>query len=206
MTTSKSELRDLSSAVVEEIEDARGDLIDLCGQLVSAASVNPPGRTAEVAEVVRSYLSSFQIAAMTVKADDEAPNLAADIVGRSKGRHVVFNAHMDTMEASDPAAWSVPILQLTQRDGRLYGLGMGNMKCKVIASWRTRRWPRVRHPHMCLCRVVWADLPLASVLISGNAWAPPGPALSWLSPTKLIVFIAVRFPANPPSPRARSIR
>jgi succinyl-diaminopimelate desuccinylase len=133
MTTSKSELRGLSSAVVEEIESARGYLIDLCAQLVSAASVNPPGRTAQVAEVVRSYLSSFQIAATTVKADDEAPNLVAEIVGRSDGRHVVFNAHMDTMEASDPSAWSVPVLQLTQRDGRLYGLGMGNMKGALAA-------------------------------------------------------------------------
>ena len=133
MTTSKYEFEDLSSTVVEEIESARGDLIDLCAQLVSAASVNPPGRTAEVAEVVRGYLSSFQIATTTVKADDEAPNLIADIAGHSKGRHIVFNAHMDTMEASDPSAWSVPILRLTRRDGRLYGLGMGNMKGALAA-------------------------------------------------------------------------
>jgi succinyl-diaminopimelate desuccinylase len=133
MTASRAELKDLSSAVVDEIESTRGDLIDLCANLVSTASVNPPGRTAEIAEVVRSYLSSFQIMTTAVKADDEAPNLVADIVGRSGGRHVVFNAHMDTMEASDPSAWNVPIFQLTRRDGRLYGLGMGNMKGALAA-------------------------------------------------------------------------
>lgn len=133
MTATKAELNELSSAVVEEIESARGDLIDLCANLVSVASVNPPGRTADVAEVVRSYLSSFQITTTTVKADDEAPNLVADVAGRSGGRHVVFNAHMDTMEASDPSAWSVPVFQLTRREGRLYGLGMGNMKGALAA-------------------------------------------------------------------------
>jgi len=133
MTATKAELKELSSAVVEEIESARGDLIDLCANLVSVASVNPPGRTADVAEVVRSYLSSFQITTTTVKADDEAPNLVADVAGRSGGRHVIFNAHMDTMEASDPSAWSVPVFQLTRREGRLYGLGMGNMKGALAA-------------------------------------------------------------------------
>jgi succinyl-diaminopimelate desuccinylase len=133
MTTTKSELKDLSSVMLEEIESARGDLINLCANLVSAASVNPPGRTSDVADVVRGYLSSFQVTTTTEKADDEAPNLVADIVGRSGERHVVFNAHMDTMEASDPPTWSVPIFQLTRRDGRLYGLGMGNMKGALAA-------------------------------------------------------------------------
>ena len=133
MTASRAELKDLSSGVLDEIESARGDLIDLCANLVSVASVNPPGRTVEVAEVVRSYLSSFQIMTTTVKADDNAPNLVADVMGRSGGGHVIFNAHMDTMEASDPSAWSVPVFQLTRRGGRLYGLGMGNMKGALAA-------------------------------------------------------------------------
>ena len=37
------------------------------------------------------------------------------------------------MEASDESAWTVPIMQLTRRDGRLYGLGMGNMKGALAA-------------------------------------------------------------------------
>ena len=40
---------------------------------------------------------------------------------------------MDTMEASDASAWTVPIMQLTRRDNRLYGLGMGNMKGALAA-------------------------------------------------------------------------
>jgi succinyl-diaminopimelate desuccinylase len=40
---------------------------------------------------------------------------------------------MDTMEAGDEAAWTVPILRLTRRHGHLYGLGMGNMKGALAA-------------------------------------------------------------------------
>jgi succinyl-diaminopimelate desuccinylase len=125
---------ELTKTLLREVDTARDGLIDLCARLVAAESVNPPGRTAEVADVVRDYLGSHGIATETIKADDEAPNVIAQVTGgNGGGRHVVFNAHMDTMEASDPAAWSVPIMQLTRRDGRLYGLGMGNMKGALAA-------------------------------------------------------------------------
>jgi succinyl-diaminopimelate desuccinylase len=37
------------------------------------------------------------------------------------------------MEPGDLSAWTVPVFELTERDGRLYGLGMGNMKGAVAA-------------------------------------------------------------------------
>jgi succinyl-diaminopimelate desuccinylase len=126
-------LSDLAAAVSRDIDAAREELIDLCGRLVAAASVNPPGRTAEVADVVRAFFSLHGIATETIKADGEAPNVVAQIASGTSGRHVVFNAHMDTMEASDASAWTVPIMQLTRRDKRLYGLGMGNMKGALAA-------------------------------------------------------------------------
>ena len=124
---------DLTGAIAREIDGARDELIDLCSRLVATQSVNPPGRTAEVADVVRTFFSSHGIATETVKADDEAPNVVTQIDAGAGGRHVVFNAHMDTMEASDASAWTVPIMQLTRRDKRLYGLGMGNMKGALAA-------------------------------------------------------------------------
>jgi succinyl-diaminopimelate desuccinylase len=128
----------LADTVCGEIDAAREELVELCGALVGAPSVNPPGRTAEVADLVRDYLSAKGIPAELVKADDEAPNVVAAIAGAnvgqaSSGKHVVFNAHMDTMEAGDESAWSFPVLRITRRDGRLYGLGLGNMKGALAA-------------------------------------------------------------------------
>jgi succinyl-diaminopimelate desuccinylase len=123
----------LADAVCRDIDAAREELIELCGRLVAAVSVNPPGRTAEAAEVVHAYLSGHGIATEKVAADDEAPNIIGRVEGGAGGRRVVFNAHMDTMEAGDEAAWTVPVTRLTRRDGRLYGLGMGNMKGALAA-------------------------------------------------------------------------
>jgi succinyl-diaminopimelate desuccinylase len=126
-------ITDLATTVCAEIDAAREELVALCGELVAAESVNPPGRTAGMAEVVRRYLAANGMPSEIVQADAEAPNLIAQIAGASGGRHVVFNAHMDTMEAGDESAWSVPVLRLTRRDGRLYGLGLGNMKGALAA-------------------------------------------------------------------------
>jgi succinyl-diaminopimelate desuccinylase len=142
-------LKSVIEAVSSDIDAARAELIDLCGRLVAAPSVNPPGRTAEVAVIVQSYLSGHGVPTEIVKADDEAPNIIAQVNGRQAGRHVVFNAHMDTMEAGDESAWSVPVLKLSKAQGRLYGLGMGNMKGALAAMClatvamhrRANAWP-----------------------------------------------------------------
>lgn len=140
-----NDIKTVIDAVCGDIDAARGELVDLCAGLVAAPSVNPPGRTTEVAAVVRGYFSGRGVATEVVKADDEAPNVIGQLQGRSSGRHVVFNAHMDTMEAGDKSAWSVPVLTLSKSDGRLYGLGMGNMKgalaamCFATAALQHRR-------------------------------------------------------------------
>jgi succinyl-diaminopimelate desuccinylase len=123
----------LIDAVSNDIDAARKELVDLCATLVAAPSVNPPGRTAEVADAVQSYLSVHGVPIDVVKADDEAPNIVGEVRGRQSGRHVVFNAHMDTMEAGDESTWSVPVFRLSKAQGRLYGLGMGNMKGALAA-------------------------------------------------------------------------
>ena len=123
----------LADAICQDIEAEREALVALCGELVAAPSVNPPGRTAEVAAIVERYLAAQGIEPQVVAADREAPNIVAAVAGRSQGRHVVLNAHMDTMEAGDEAAWSVPVMELTRKAGRLYGLGMGNMKGALAA-------------------------------------------------------------------------
>src|SRR5919204_6256471 len=123
----------LADTVCRDIDAAREELIELCGQLVAASSVNPPGRTVEVSDVLRAYLSGHGIATERVTTDDDAPNIVGRVDAGAGGRHVVFNAHMDTMEAGDEAAWTVPITRLSRRNGRLYGLGMGNMKGALAA-------------------------------------------------------------------------
>jgi len=115
-----------------EIEAERELLVDLCGRLVAVPSASPPGSTAKVAEIVQQFLHAAGMETECVHLDPDAPNVVAHLRG-GEGRHVVFNAHMDTMQPGDERKWSVPIFELTRRDGRLYGLGMGNMKGALAA-------------------------------------------------------------------------
>lgn len=115
-----------------EISAERDNLIAFCGRLVREPSESPPGATLGVAKVVQAYLGEHGVASEVVACDPNAPNLVAHL-GEGAGRHVVYNAHMDTMRPGDESRWSVPILELTRKDGRLYGLGMGNMKGGLAA-------------------------------------------------------------------------
>lgn len=125
------------------------DLVTLCGELVAARSVNPPGDTRAAAGVVRRFLTDHGLPSEVVAARPDMPNVVARAEGTGPGRHLVLNVHLDTMEPGDEAAWTVPPFRLTQRDGRLYGLGMGNMKGAVAAmatafvrlAAARQRWP-----------------------------------------------------------------
>jgi succinyl-diaminopimelate desuccinylase len=124
---------DLIDVVEREIDQERGHLAELCGLLVAAESPNPPGRTAGVAAVLRSFFISHAIESELVAANEATPNLVAVLGERDARPHVVLNAHMDTMQPGNVDAWSVPIFELTRKRGRWYGLGMGNMKGGLAA-------------------------------------------------------------------------
>lgn len=127
-----SPIESLVQHIDAEIQAQREVLVELCAQLVAARSDSPPGRTVDVAGIVRTFLENGGVATESSSIDPDAPNLIGQVL-TGQGPHVVFNAHMDTMQPGDESQWSVPTGELTRRDGRLYGLGMGNMKGALAA-------------------------------------------------------------------------
>jgi succinyl-diaminopimelate desuccinylase len=123
----------LTTHLARAAERDREPIVDLCRRLVAAPSVNPPGDTWAVAEVVRAQLAADGAVPELVTADPTMPSVLASLDSGRPGSHLVLNVHLDTMPAGDEALWSVPVRELTRRDGRLYGLGMGNMKGAVAA-------------------------------------------------------------------------
>ncbi len=113
--------------LLDLVDAARGELVELCAAMVAAPSVNPPGDTRAVADVVAGYLRTHGVASEFVAADPLMPSVVAEAHGRGAGAHLVLNGHLDTMEPGDESLWTVPRYELTTRAGRLYGLGMGNM-------------------------------------------------------------------------------
>lgn len=123
----------LAATIRESIEARREQIVALCAELVSHRSVNPEGDTRAMSAAVLRALADFGVRARLEQAVPTMPSVVAELDSGRPGPHLVLNVHMDTMPAGDETAWSVPIYELTRRDGRLYGLGMGNMKGSVAA-------------------------------------------------------------------------
>ncbi|MEZ5924298.1 MAG: M20/M25/M40 family metallo-hydrolase [Hyphomicrobiaceae bacterium] len=122
-------VRDIGAAV----DERREELVDLLGALIAEKSPNPPGDCSGVARVLTEWLSRRGIACQAIEHVSIKPNLVSTIEGSIGGRHLVLNGHMDTIGPGDVSAWTVPLHQMTRRDGKLYGLGSGNMKGALAA-------------------------------------------------------------------------
>jgi succinyl-diaminopimelate desuccinylase len=123
----------LSARLLHAVDAQREEIVALCADLVAAPSVNPVGDTREVADVVSRALEHRHIASRQEHLVPTMPSVIAEIDSGRPGPHLVLNVHLDTMPPGDGSAWTQPVWELTRTQGRLYGLGMGNMKGAVAA-------------------------------------------------------------------------
>ncbi len=123
----------LTARLTREVAEQREDIVALCSALVAAPSVNPVGDTRQVADVVGRALEDRGITSRQEHCEPTMPSVLAEIDSGRPGPHLVLNVHLDTMPPGDESAWSQPVWELTRTNGRLYGLGMGNMKGAVAA-------------------------------------------------------------------------
>ena len=124
---------ELSTWVLNQVRSDRERLVALCGALVAAPSVNPAGDTREVSSVVAQALRDRGVTPRIEALDPTMPSVLATVDSGRPGPHLILNVHLDTMPPGEASLWSVPLWELTRRDGNLYGLGMGNMKGAVAA-------------------------------------------------------------------------
>ena len=123
------------------IDRRRAELVDLARELVRVPTVNPPGDAyAACADLIgrrlatRGFRVEYPRAAGTPGDSDRHPrvNVVARIEGRSPGRCVHFNGHIDVVEPG--RGWTVDPFAGIVRDGRLYGRGTCDMKGGLAAA------------------------------------------------------------------------
>ena len=125
--------QELTARLLETVAAQREDIVDLCADLVAAPSVNPVGDTRQVADVVTQALRVRGIPIRQEHLVPTMPSVVADIDSGRPGPHLVLNVHLDTVPPGEESEWTRPVWELTRTGGRLYGLGMGNMKGAVAA-------------------------------------------------------------------------
>lgn len=111
------------------------ELFGLLQELVAIRSTYPPGDVEGVSAFCQSFLKDY----------------ASEIVGKgnlvarlgSGKPSVVFNAHADTVDVGDRAAWRTDPFKATLADGRVYGLGACNCKSSIaVHLWLAREIAR----------------------------------------------------------------
>jgi len=137
-----------AAELLRELRNRQDELEALLADLVAAPSGNPPGDTTGPARVVENFLRAQGLPSERIAGDPAKPNVVSTIESQEPGPHLVLNGHLDTLAPDDEDAWSVPLYALTAVDGRLFGIGTGNMKGAIAAllvafSWlaaRRRLW------------------------------------------------------------------
>lgn len=121
------------AAIRAYAEAERAALLDLCAELVAAPSPQPVGDTTEPIAVLTRVLRAAGLAPEIRQCDPRKPNIVCSFEGARTGPHLVLNGHVDTLNPGDEKAWSVPVYALSRRNGRMSGLGIGNMKAGSAA-------------------------------------------------------------------------
>ena len=108
------------------------ELLALLADLVAIPSTYPPGDTTRIAVRCSDFLSPLGYTTRTLNG-----NLVASA---GKGQpSIVFNAHADTVDVGERAAWRTDPFNATLIDGRVYGLGACNCKSAMaVHVWLAR--------------------------------------------------------------------
>ena len=107
-------------------------LVDLALRLVSTPSFT--GSEQAAAELVRDELESVGLQVQWQQVEDGRANVLGTLAGTGGGPTLMFNGHLDTSYSGrEPWLQGIPGFQPEgfERDGRIYGLGISNMKGAV---------------------------------------------------------------------------
>jgi acetylornithine deacetylase len=142
-------MADIHQLVAAAVSTLRPEIVAALQQLVSISSQTGQEGLAQdaVARLMRGHglevdvwepdASLLREHAESVTLDggfDGRPNVVGVYRGNGRGRSLILNGHIDTVELGDPAAWSYAPLGGDVVDGRLYGRGACDMKGGIVAN------------------------------------------------------------------------
>jgi acetylornithine deacetylase len=123
-------------------------LVELALRLVSTPSFT--GSEQQAAELLRDELAELGLHVQWQQVEGERPNVLGTWEGSGDGPTLMFNGHLDTSYSGlEPWLQGIPGFQPQgfERDGRIYGLGISNMKgalCCYVEAFRALQEAGIR--------------------------------------------------------------
>ena len=107
-------------------QDPTTDIISYLRELIAVPTVSPPGETSKMAAYLSTAFAAMGYATETVSAVPGLDNVVARMGSGSPS--LVFNVHVDTVDAGDLSRWSHPPLEATRVGVQIFGLGRGQLQ------------------------------------------------------------------------------
>lgn len=120
-------VEELTERLIEHIDEGR--LVDTACSYVNIPS--PTGSEQAMAETVRAAFEDTGLSVTWQEVEEGRPNVIGTLEGEGGGPTLMFNGHMDTSYSGrEPHLRNIVGFQpdALVRDGRIYGLGISNMK------------------------------------------------------------------------------
>jgi putative selenium metabolism hydrolase len=106
-----------------------GNVVELTRKLVAAHSYETGGEAAAI-DVARQAMTALGFDEVRV---DAMGNLTGTMPGNGASGCIVFDGHVDTVGVGDASAWTSDPFTAVERDGRLFGRGVADMKGAIAA-------------------------------------------------------------------------
>ena len=126
-------------AIESRVRAYRDAVVELCRELISIPTINPPGLNyREFVDVVESVLRDLGLevhrytAPRPCEEGDERINIVAFKRLERRGRAIHIHTHYDVVPPG--RGWVRDPFKAVVEDGRLYGRGASDMKCAIAAS------------------------------------------------------------------------
>jgi len=120
--------------VLNEIENAKDELIKLHQEIIRIPSVNPPGNERLVAEWVSDIIEPIGFTDIKFfEVDENRTNLIARLPGTDGTKTLACYSHMDVVPAGDIKNWTVDPFGGEIKEGRIYGRGAADHKAPIPA-------------------------------------------------------------------------
>ena len=107
-------------------KDLAAEIVAYLTELISIPTAYPPGNTSQMAAYLSKTFTAMGYATETHAAVSGLDNIVARIGSGSPS--LVFNVHVDTVDAGDLSLWSHPPLEATVEGSHVFGLGSANCK------------------------------------------------------------------------------
>jgi succinyl-diaminopimelate desuccinylase len=127
-----AEIARLRSTLADAASRSSHQIVDLARSLVAVPSAYPPGDTHAVADRIEAMFEGSGAEVERFGTLPHVMNLVVRVRGARPGRRLVFNGHLDTFPLVNAHHWSADP-NGEERDGKLYGLGVSDMKGGVAA-------------------------------------------------------------------------